>query len=173
MMQLKEIIKKRIRNNRGFTLIEAIAVLIIISIIAVVVMSRGDSSADAILKSSAEALKGHIRFAQMRAMNTTSSISTCDASFGMKMTGNNYFMFKDCSDIDEVILPGAQSSNGVNLPSGMSVSSSESTFTFDRWGRPCTDLQGNTLATDDITLILSYAGMSESIKITKNTGFVP
>jgi prepilin-type N-terminal cleavage/methylation domain-containing protein len=175
MMQIKKIMKNRFGNNRGFTLIEAIAVLVIMSIIAAVVISRGDSSATATIKSSAEALKGHIRFAQMRALN--SDAPDCAASVGMTVSGSSYSMFRitgstGCGTTENVVLPGAQNSSGVTLPSGMTVSATPSTFSFDRWGRPHPDAIG-TAASVDIPLTVSYAGMSESVTITRNTGYVP
>jgi prepilin-type N-terminal cleavage/methylation domain-containing protein len=176
MMQLKESLEKRFRNSRGFTLIEVIAVLVILSIIAVAVISREGSTANTTLKSSAEALKSHISFTQMRALN--SDASNCAASFGMTISGTGYSMFRitnTCLDVTNLVLPGAENTSGVTLPSGMSVSATPSplsTFTFDRWGIPHPDAIG-TATSSTISLTISYAGMSEPITITKNTGFVP
>lgn len=172
MMQIQKVMKYRCGNNKGFTLIEAIAVLVIISIIAAVVIARGGSSAEATLKSSAEALKGHIRFAQMRALN--SDAPNCAASVGMVITSTSYSMFRitdTCANTTNVVLPGAENTSAVTLPSGMSVSATPTTFTFDRWGSPHPSDDGTGTSTN-IPLTISYAGSSESITIMKNTGFV-
>jgi len=160
------------KGAKGFTLIEAIAVLIIIAIAAAVAISREASSADAELKSAAEALKGHIRYAQMRALN--SDAPNCNASVGMVMSGVSYSMFSitgsDCTGAP-ISLPGAESS-GVALPAGMTVAATPATFYFDRWGRPYLDAvctEPSATITIDIS---SNAGPAE-ITITKNTGFVP
>lgn len=183
-MQIKKIINYRFRNENGFTLIEVIAVLVILSIIAVVVISRGGSSAEATLKSSAEALKGHIRFAQMKALN--SDAPACDASVSMTISGTSYSMFTitgplitpgtpNCTPVP-AILPGAQSSS-VNLPTGITITitatPATSTFSFDRWGRPHSNADG-TGTSSTILLTLKYVGLpDEEITITQNTGYVP
>jgi len=181
-MQMEEIMRERLRNDKGFTLIEVIAVLIILSIIAVVVISRGGSSAEATLKSSAEALKGHIRFAQMKALN--SDAPNCAASVGMVISSGGYTMFTiigptDCASAN-VVLPGAESSSGVNLPGGIVFTDTTLplTFYFDRWGRPsitAPTVTTSTPADDNITMKLSHPSVTqpETITITKNTGFVP
>ncbi|MFH1975708.1 MAG: type II secretion system protein [Pseudomonadota bacterium] len=173
MMRIRKIIRNRYSNNRGFTLIEVIAVLVILSIIAAVIISRGMSTAEVNLKAQTEVLKSHIRYAQFRNMNMKSATALCNASFGISIdTGlNSYSMFKDCVEADTVILPGADSDT-VSLPN-VNLSSSSAFITFDDWGVPCTDSSGTTLATSDITITLSSAGApNETITITKNTGFV-
>jgi prepilin-type N-terminal cleavage/methylation domain-containing protein len=159
-------------REKGFTLIEAIAVLLIIAIIAVVVISRGISTADVDIKARAEALKSHIRYTQMRAMNMTSSNSSCAASFGMDMSGTNYSMFKNCTVAEKVVLPGAEA-NVITLPSGMTVTNT--TFSFDNWGRPySSDNPANPSgqSSSTISLTLGYQGLTETIYITQNTGYV-
>jgi len=167
------------KSEKGFTLIEGIAVLLIIAILAAVAISRGASTAEAELRSSAEALRGHIRFAQMKAMNSDAdktSISACEASHGISFSGISYFLFKDCNVANKVSLPGA-AGDTVSLPS-MSLSATNAPnnlITFDKWGRPCTDVNGTTLPTSNITLRLSHTQVSQPVisTITKNTGYVP
>ena len=157
------------KNAKGFTLIEAIAVLIVLGILSAVVISRITSTADVNLKAQTEVLKSHIRYAQLRAMNMKSATAGCSASFGISISGNSYFLFKDCAVANKVILPGA-SSTTVSLPNVTLTPSSY--ITFDDWGRPCSNLLGTTLAAGSITL--SSAGApNETITITNNTGFVP
>jgi MSHA pilin protein MshC len=159
------------KRGKGFTLIEVIAVLLIIAIIAVVVISRGTSTAEIDINAQAEALKSHIRYAQIRAMNMTSMTpydpdtgEGCNATFGISTTSNTYFMFRDCSTGNKVVLPGA-SGDTITLKSGMTINTE--TFSFDTWGRPCTDPnKGITPATADINL-------GHGVIITRNTGYVP
>ena len=159
------------KNAKGFTLIEGIAVLIVLGILSAVVISRITSTADVNLKAQTEVLKSHIRYAQFRAMNMKSNDPAaigCNASFGISISANSYFLFKDCALANKVILPGA-SSDTVSLPN---VTLSPTVITFDDWGRPCSNLVGTTPAAGSITL--SSAGApNETITITNNTGFVP
>ncbi len=158
------------KREKGFTLIEIIAVLILIGIVSVVVFSRGTSTNEANIKTQAEALRGHIRYVQLRAMNAdadTSVIATCKSSYGISMSPNSYFMFKNCNKNLRVSLPGAI--NDVVTLQNVTLSAS-SDVTFDMWGRPCSYPLGDTPNANDIVFTL---GGTETIKITKNTGFVP
>jgi len=162
------------KNPKGFTLIEAIAVLIVLGILSAVIASRNISTAEVNIKSQTEVLKSHIRYAQFRAMNMTSTTPlTCKAPFGMVMSGDNYFMFSDCVTTSKVVLPGAESSVSVTLPIGMTVDSA--TFSFDNWGRPYAVANPNPLTQSSLTISfnLAYQGLTEPIIITGNTGFVP
>ena len=169
-------------REKGFTLIELIATLLIIGIISVVVISRAASTADVTLRSAAEALKGHIRFAQMKALN--SDAPKCAASVGMVISSVSYSMFTitgltDCTPAN-VILPGAENTSGVNLPSGIQVTDATLplTFYFDRYGRPSITTPSETVSTPavaNITMNLRHPAVTqpETITITKNTGYVP
>jgi len=151
-------------NSSGFTLIEVITVLFIMGVIAAVVIARGTATDEYKLKSQAEALKSHIRYVQMRAMNADPPTGgVCNAAFGISCTGGTYSMFKNCDTTSKVILPGAE---GDTISTDLNLT--QPIVTFDRWGVPYTDNNATSLAITDITL-----NSSENIIITKNTGFVP
>lgn len=154
-------------KQKGFTLVEIIAVLAVASIVAAVAISRMASTDDVNNKARAEALKSHIRYVQMRAMNTDPQVTNCNSSYGIHMNTSSYFMFRNCSKSDKVILPGSETDE-VSLGK-LQLSVNDKDITYDKYGRPCSDLQGNTLYTDNQTITLG----TETIKITKNTGFVP
>ena len=61
------------RNQSGFTLIEVVAVLIIIGIVAAVAMTRATSTRDYDIISQVEAVKAHLRLAQFRATSSNSA----------------------------------------------------------------------------------------------------
>jgi prepilin-type N-terminal cleavage/methylation domain-containing protein len=163
------------KSEKGFTLIEIIAVLIVLALLSAVAISRMTSTKDVDKKAMAEALKGHIRFAQMKAMNNDVSDAAaalkCDSSFGISMvsgTDSRYFLFKDCNIATKVLLPGADNLD-VTLKT-MTLTSK--TVMFDGWGRPRENFvsgTGTTLVASDIVLTLDG---TETITITKNTGFV-
>lgn len=162
-------------KEKGFTLIELITVLVIMGIVMAIALSRGTSTADADLRAKTEALKSHIRYVQMRSMNMTPSNSACNAPFGITASSNPYYMFRDCNTANQVTLPGADGPT-VSL-SGVTISAANAPnniITFDEWGRPCTDLQGSTIAAANIVLTLSKASATpQTITITRNTGYVP
>ena len=88
---------RRYLSAFGFTMVEIIAVLVIISVIAAVVVSRvtgarGDDTA------AANTLKAHLRYAQLRAMGDTEA-------WGIDIDGNTYTLMKG-NEPAPVNLPG-------------------------------------------------------------------
>ncbi len=143
-------------DNRGFTLMEVIVVLILMAIFAMLAVSRQPHT-DMTLKAGAEVLKSHLRYAQARAMSS-------DSIWGLSYdSGNgNYWLFRNEAS-QRVTLPG-ETQNSVNLMAkGISLSGALP-LVFDAWGRP------NLGA--DATITLAKAGTTETITIRRNTGFI-
>jgi MSHA pilin protein MshC len=147
-------------NQRGFTLIEVVAVLMIIGIVAVIAMVRVSSTEDIDLASQVEAVKGHLRFAQIRAMNT-------DSNWGIHFSETSYYLFQgtDSSkvmiigeDSPDVDLAAKKSKLRITPPAGNNV-------TFDQYGSP-----GD--ANVDIATNCSACANGGVIRVTKNTGFI-
>lgn len=146
-----------IRSARGFTLIEAVAVLILIGILAAVAVARvTDNDADE--RAAADKLKVHLRYAQMRAMNHADI-------WGVRATGGSYSLFRIESNapVPEKFIGEEEN---VSFPSGISASF---TVSFDEWGRPYG--VENPTEDDDTTSITIDIG-SSSISITQETGFI-
>ena len=77
--------KKIIMRNRGFTLIEVMSALIIIGIVSAIAVSRfGISDTELIIRS--EVVKSHLRYAQLRAMNS-------ESVWGISCDGNGLLAF--------------------------------------------------------------------------------
>jgi len=147
------------QRNKGFTLIEVIAVLAIMGIVAAVVVSRMTGTHEYSLAAEADTLKGHLRYAQYRAMSD-------DALWKVSITSSAYTLQRDMKAICN--LPN-ENSGTHTLPTGVSLSGSS--VNFDDWGSPV-DASGTPNATN-LTLTLSSGGESRTITITRNTGFIP
>ncbi len=155
-MQIGKILKDRGWSNRGFTMIEVIAVLVLIGIIAVVAISRYTSTAEVDLIAKQEILKSHIRYAQSRAMNS-------NMIWGIQFSGLTYSLFaysNGTAVTPTPIFPNVDSGSAP-MPPGMSATG---IVAFDFFGRPYTDVTTTTPYTTQI-----IAG----ITITPDTGFVP
>ena len=150
-------------RQRGFTLLEVIAVLIVMGVLTAIAVSRVTADVYT-LKSGTEVIKSHLRYAQGKAMNS-------DSAWGINFSSaSTYSLFKAGSTADTVLLIG-QDSVVVTLPSGMTVTTG--VVAFDEWGKPSTGAGATSPATADIVLSVSYRGDSESITVTRNTGYIP
>ena len=157
--------KKREPNKhcRGFTLVEVLVVLLLLGTIGVVIASRVSSTGLYSVKSEAAALKSHLRYAQTMAMST-------NLIWGLSIGSKQYSLFRDNNTSDTVILPGAES-DPVVLPGNAPSLSSAGPIRFNGMGTPV-DAGGNAIASN-ATITVSMDGESETITITKNTGFIP
>jgi len=156
MIKIRQIVQSRLKDNGGFTLIEVIAVLIILAIIAAVAVTRGMSTQNDLIPQ-ADTVKTHLRFAQMKALNddvNTWSMAFTANSYALSCAGSN------CPS-STIRLP-SESSNTHNFPSDVTVSSAI-TITFDRWGSP-----GGSNA------VVNLVQGSQTIAITvgANTGYI-
>lgn len=141
-------------------MIEVVAVLLILGIISAVAVPRIIGTSEYDLSSQVEVVKNHLRYAQIRAMNT-------DSVWGIFFTGptpTTYYLFQGAGSTTPVPLPGEDNAT-VNLttkkskleitpPTGGSV-------TFDSYGSPG--------SANDITI----ATNGGTFYVTKNTGFIP
>ncbi len=140
----------------GFTLIEIIAVLILLAVAAAVV-TAASSTADTEVAAATAVLKNHLRFAQIRAMNDTST-------WGIGL-GSNSYTLQTGGTTAAINLPGTDSPT-MNLAAGLTLSvspSSVTAVTFDSWGSP---------GTTTISLTISDGTNSRSITVTRKTGFI-
>jgi len=157
-----------IKNNSGFTLIEVIAVLVVMSIITAFVVGRvADNKPELIAQK--EVLKVHLRYAQARAMNSNDN-------YGIISSGNTYSLFR-ASAAFLINFPGEQSDTIDLAALGLTLSMTDGNIVcFDSKGIPYTDFDTNNttnLQTEDWrTLTLSSGTDNESITIRKNTGFI-
>jgi MSHA pilin protein MshC len=155
-MKLKEIMKKRWKNNSGFTLIEVIAVLIILAIVSAVAISRGMDTQAVKLQTEVDTLKGHLRYAQYLGMN-----DIAPTKWGIQISGQSYTLVRNANG------DGATFNSPYNLPGDSSATHNMAPFAatvvnvlFDEWGSP---------GTANINVALG----GQTIEIKAETGFIP
>jgi prepilin-type N-terminal cleavage/methylation domain-containing protein len=143
------------RHNTGFTLIEVIAILVILAIISAVAVSRVGSN-ESNLRAELNDLKAALRYAQQMAISSDSTVT-----FGITVTSGTsggYTLVKNAGVGTQPLLPGESSST--HTFSG-GVTASGATFTFDEWGK----------ATGSASTILTQSGSSKTINVIGETGY--
>ena len=162
----------RMTTRTGFTLLEVIAVLALISVFTVLAVSQHAAS-DAGLIAQTQVLAAHLRYAQMRSMNAESSWGIVYNS-----TTGYYRLFRD-APTNIAQLPG-EAQGGVNLKAmGITISSAiapnspapqDFELRFDSWGAP---LLSDIALSDGLTLRLAQPGHpSQDLTVIQNTGFI-
>jgi prepilin-type N-terminal cleavage/methylation domain-containing protein len=153
------------RRADGFTVIELIAVLVMISVISAVILGRmgGDIKAD--LDARTDTLKAHLRYAQSRAMDS-------DLIWGIRYTGTGYFLFSFNGSSESAIrIPDEEnvivdlSGDGISLGSFQAIS-------FDSWGSPYANATGTGSSAGQTIVVSAGSNPLNSIAVTKNTGFI-
>jgi len=160
-----------VSRSSGFTLIEMVVVLILMTIIAATVLGRSIATSDIDLNSETDKIRNHLRFAQAEAMKRSNTV------WGIKSAGNEYWLFRtNAPDTNDVRLPGVAysgASNRIN-EGDIGVTVSDFTVFFDRIGKPYTaytDESINTPLASQLTISVT-AGETRSITITPETGLV-
>ncbi len=170
---------QKLREYSGYTFFEVIAVIVLIGIFTTVAIVQ-HAKTDPSLIVQAQVLQSHIRYAQMRSMNS-------DVRWGIQYhyytlpADERYYDLYVGNPNNIATLPG-ESHKRVRLGHmGITINSStdgnppssaqDFQLSFDSWGQPYMD---GSLATDPIKLNLSKAGHSpEKLNITPHTGFIP
>jgi len=173
-MKDSELIRKcrdPLRGVRGFTLIEIIAVLIVIGVLAVVAINRALSSADTGKNTQVSIIKEHIRYAQSVAMKR-------GESWGIKCDGTYYWLFRN-TPATPVILPGENNAQVTLSDKNVSMAMNPTAVFFDASGRPYTaytDATTNTPVSAGNTLSITIDSIPASgavtFYITPETGFI-
>ncbi|MFW6011015.1 MAG: pilus assembly FimT family protein [Desulfosalsimonas sp.] len=150
-------------SGSGFTILELVAVLLILGIITAVAISKySDTNTTDI--AAANTFKSHLRYAHLRAMGDT-------VSWGIEIETTAYTLQKNGSKA-QVNLPGEDSAKrtleGTTISPKIDTDKDPVTVTFDRGrGIPIftTDENGDPINEFEVG--------SETITITEFTGFIP
>jgi MSHA pilin protein MshC len=160
-----------VSRSSGFTMIEMVVVLILMTIIAATVLGRAITTSDIDLNSETDKIRNHLRFAQSEAMKRSNSV------WGIKSAGSEYWLFRTTApDTNEVRLPGVVYSGSSNRisESDLGVTLSDFTIFFDRIGKPYTAYTSETINTplaSQLTISV-IASETRSITISPETGLV-
>lgn len=151
-------------STDGFTVIELIAVLVMISVISAIILGRvGNIRAD--LDARTDTLKAHLRYAQSRAMDS-------GLIWGIRYTGTGYFLFSFNGSSESAIrIPDEEnvivdlSGDGISLGAFQAIS-------FDSWGSPYANATGTGSSAGQTIVVSAGSNPLNSITVTKNTGFI-
>jgi len=160
------------REHRGFTLIEILALLIIIGIVTAVIINKTIGASDTSRAAQENVIKNHIRYAQSMAMKQ-------GEIWGIKCDGADYWLFRTNAPdtpANQIVLPNENNAK-VTL-ANKTVSMAAFTVFFDANGRPYTaytDATTNTpvAAPLSITVDSIPAGNPGTFAIAPETGFIP
>ena len=158
--------KPYIKQGRsGFTLIEIIATLVLLGILAVGVVSVFAGS-NVTLATQADVLASHLRYTQIRAQ-------TDIYEWRLVFTDSTAYQ------IGPVVVPGAGFTPGLipgtgamqgALTAGLTTPAGTA-IRFDSWGRPLSD--AGALLDADQTITLTDGSRNQSVTILAGTGFIP
>ncbi len=149
-------------KEKGFTLIEMVMVMVVISIIAVTVMPKFSSLSIAKLRQEADILKTHLIFAQELAMTRGGGYGLCFD------TANSLYSINkiDCQISSRIkSIEDRVSDFTVSYSSNITISPAGTTSVFfNTFGVP--------VPNNNYTIVLTSGGNSVTLKIEKNTGYV-
>lgn len=148
---------------KGFTILEVLVVLVFISVFAVIAVLR-QPAPSVTLRANAQVLKAHIRYAQLRAMNTNRN---WEVNYNLDSGG--YWLTME-GDAQKRPFPGEAQDIVQIGAKGITISPSPFILRFDTWGRP-QDVNGNGAL--NLTLSWNNGTQTQAMTITPNTGFIP
>jgi prepilin-type N-terminal cleavage/methylation domain-containing protein len=161
-----------VRRSSGFTIVEIIVVLLLMSILAATLLGRSATTTDLDLNSATDKVRNQLRFAQAEAMKRS------DTVWGVNSFGTKYWLFRNTT-ANEVRIPGGDypgDDNWINEADlGKGVTLSDFTVFFDRIGKPYTaytDATNNTPMDSEMSVTVSAGGDNRTITVTPETGLI-
>jgi len=168
-----------VRRPSGFTIVEIIVVLLLMSILAVTVLGRSVTTSNLDLSSATDKIRIQLRFAQAEAMKLSYETNLV---WGIKSAGGQYWMFQGINpdtQANEVRVPGGDypgTSNRINHADlGQGVTVSGFTVFFDSIGKPYTAYSSRTVNTplvSQMSITVSAGSDNRSITVTPETGLI-
>lgn len=153
-------LEKKNKNSRGFTLIEVIAALVVLGIIAAVAVSRLTMSGTELFTET-DILRSNLRFAQFKALSNNDAATT---TWGISFTGGTYTLQRNGATAAISFPSGGSATHTLSPGVTLTAPVPPASVTYDFWGSP---------GTADITVTLAQGGKTTSFTITRTTGFIP
>ena len=156
----------KINAEQGFTILEIVVVIIIISILSAIVVSQVNTG-NSELVAFTDTLKAHLRYAQTRSMNS-------DTVWSIRFLNNSSYALYKAGNTNPYLLPG-QDQPIVSYPTGIILNDGHdqsNLISFDSWGRPCLDISAVLQQQTSRIITVSSSTGSSTIPIIKNTGFI-
>jgi MSHA pilin protein MshC len=172
--------KRLILEEKGFTLLEVITVLIVLGILAAIALSRW-TNLDAEVYAGAYALKSHLRFAQAQAMNRHPNVEN-NTIMGITCDGKQYWMFSGTNPSDIQVLPDdwkyLTTNRTIDLDAKKIKFNENFTIYFDNRGIPYTTYTSSTVntpltATKSIIVSGQTGNQQITVSIIPQTGYIP
>jgi MSHA pilin protein MshC len=153
-------------DNRGFTIIEIVVVLLLISIIAAATFQRSISTDQMNFRSQFDKIQNQMRYPQSIAMKHSEW-------WGFACDGNDYWIFTGTNEdtvSEHRLLPGQE--NVKIALTDLGVTMTPFTVIFDGYGIPYWG-DWNTKMSSEETIILTGSGAPPgSVKIVPETGLI-
>ena len=160
------------RRPAGFTIVEIIVVLLLMSILAATLLGRSITTSTIWISTpQTDKIRNHIRYAQAEAMKLAYKDYLV---WGINLTSSEYWLFRGSNINTKVRLPGVESDD-VNLAAvSISVPTAPQTVYFDSIGKPYsayTSETNNAPLASTMTIRLSAGGQSERSKLHRKLGW--
>jgi prepilin-type N-terminal cleavage/methylation domain-containing protein len=161
------------RNDQGFTLIEIVVVLVLISIIVAAVFSHSITADQIDFAGQVDKIKQHIRYAQSLAMKGNDT-------WGIKKVGTKYWLFHYngllSSTFIAIEMPGEELAK-IDLEDRGVLIADAFTLFFDHFGVPYKSNLNTPLNNDEDTLEIEIQAISDpsqtrTLIITPETGLI-
>lgn len=165
------------RRPSGFTIVEIIVVLLLMSILAATVIGRSITSNNLDLNSATDKIRIQLHFAQSQAMKRAYEVYPV---WGVKSSGTQYWVFRGMNPdlpANEVRVPGGDYPGVGNRINEADIGAAVSDFTvfFDRIGKPYTaytNPNANTPLANQMQITVTGGTETRTITITPETGLI-
>jgi prepilin-type N-terminal cleavage/methylation domain-containing protein len=169
-----------VRRPSGFTIVEIIVVLLLMSILAATVIGRSITTSNLDLNSATDKIRIQLHFAQSQAMK--SAYETYPV-WGIKSSGTQYWMFRGINpdlSANEARVPGGDYPGASNRINETDIGAPVSDFTvfFDRIGKPYTVYTSytnpiaNTPLANQMQITVGAGPETRTITIAPETGLI-